>query len=82
MSASGQKLPSGRLELMSASVRTNVAIAQRSPRYRQKGAQAQTTQLLNLIASSRGIQASRAFAGRSHKNPEADFDLMLFNRVN
>ena len=53
----------------------------RRPQVPPKGAQAQTTQLLNLIASLvDGIAASRAFAGRSREKPEADFDLMLFNR--
>ena len=38
------------------------------PKYRQKGAQAQTTQLLNLIASLvDGVAASREFAGRSRE---------------
>jgi hypothetical protein len=48
-----------------------LAIAQEEdPKYRQKGAQAQTTQLLNLIASLvDGVAASRAFAGRSREKP-------------
>jgi hypothetical protein len=48
-----------------------LAIAQEEdPKYRQKGAQAQTAQLLNLIASLvDGVAASRAFAGRSREKP-------------
>jgi hypothetical protein len=48
-----------------------LAIAQEEdPKYRQKAHKAQTTQLLNLIASLvDGIAASRAFAGRSREKP-------------